>query len=122
MVRGKLVMIKFWKSLQNVLRKFSKLKKNYVLHINKKLADSNTAPKTYWTVLNRLLYNKKIPAMPPLLVNGKFVSDFCEKANISNNFFASICTIIDNASYLPSFSYRTGSTILFMLLKMIYQQ
>ena len=33
-----------------------------------KLADSHTAPKTYWTLLNRLLYNKKIPAIPPLLV------------------------------------------------------
>ena len=39
------------------------------------------------------------------------VSDFCKKANIFNNFFASICTPIDNTSCLPSFSYRTGSRI-----------
>ena len=52
-----------------------------------KLADSHTAPKTYWTLLNRLLYNKKIPAIPPLLVDGKFVSDFYEKSNIFNSFF-----------------------------------
>ena len=39
------------------------------------------------------------------------VSDFCKKANIFNNFFSSICTPIDNASCLPSFSYRTGSRI-----------
>ena len=86
-------------------------KKNYILKMTKKLADSNTSPKTYWTILNRLLYNKKIPTIPPLLVDGKLVSDFCKKANIFNNVFASICTPIDNTSCLPSFSYRTWSRI-----------
>ena len=78
--------------------------------MTKKLADSNTSPKTYWSILNRLLY-KKIPTIPPLLVDGKLVSDFCKKANIFNNFFTSICTPIDNTSCLPSFSYRAGSRI-----------
>ena len=86
-------------------------KKNYILKMTKKIADSNTSPKTYWTILNCLLYNKKIPTIPPLLVDGKLVSDFCEKANIFNKLFASICTPIDNTSCLPSFSYRTGSRI-----------
>ena len=86
-------------------------KKNYILKMTKKLADSNTSSKSYWTILNRLLYNKKLPTIPPLLVDGKMVSDFCKKANIFNNFFASICTPIDNTSCLPSFSYRTGSRI-----------
>ena len=84
-------------------------KKNYILKMIKKIADSNTAPKTCWTILNRLLYNKKLPTIPPLLVDGKFVSDFCEKANIFNNFFASISTPIGNATCLPSFSYRTSN-------------
>ena len=48
-------------------------KKNYILNITSKLADSHTAPKTYWTLLKRLLYNKKIPTIPPSLVDGKFV-------------------------------------------------
>ena len=55
--------------------------------------------------------NKKIPAIPPLPVDGKFVSDFYEKSNIFNNFFASICTPIKNASTLPSSSYRTNTRI-----------
>ena len=38
-------------------------KKNYILNMTSKLADSHTAPKTYWTLLNRLLYNKKIPSI-----------------------------------------------------------
>ena len=56
-------------------------KKNYILNMTSKLADSHAAPKTYWTLLNRLLYNKKIPAIPLLLLDGK-----CEKSNIFNNF------------------------------------
>ena len=34
-------------------------KKNYILNMTSKLADSYAAPKTYWALLNRLLYNKK---------------------------------------------------------------
>ena len=30
-------------------------KTNYILKMTKKLADSNTSPKTYWTILNRFL-------------------------------------------------------------------
>ena len=58
-----------------------------------------------------MLYNKKLPTIPPLLVEGKLVLDFCKKANILNNFFASVSTPIDNTSCLPFFSYRTGSRI-----------
>ena len=36
-----------------------------------KLNDPKAAPKTYWPILNRFLYNKKIPAILLLLVNGK---------------------------------------------------
>ena len=86
-------------------------KKNYILKMTKKLADSNTSPKTYWTILNRLLYNKKLPTVPPLLVDGKLDSEFCNRTNIFKNFFASMCTPIDNTSCLLSFSYRTGSRI-----------
>ena len=77
-----------------------------------KLQDPKTAAKMYWAILSRLHYKKKIPAVPPLFVNGKFVSDFCEKANLFNNFFASICTPIKNSSVLlPLFSYRTNASI-----------
>ena len=92
-------------------RQILEAEKNYILKMNKKLADTNTSSKTYWTILSRLLYNKKLPTIPSLFVDGKLVSDFCKKANIFNNIFGSICTPIDNTSCLPSFSYRTGSRI-----------
>ena len=42
-------------------------KKRCILNMTSKLEDSHTAPKTYCTLLNRLLYNKKIPPVPPFL-------------------------------------------------------
>ena len=71
------------------------LKKNYSLNMTSKLADSHTALQTYWLLLNRLLYNKKIPAIPPILVDGKFVSEYYQKGNIFNNLhqYVLLCKI-----------------------------
>ena len=44
---------------------------------------------------------KKIPVIPPLLVDNKFVTDIQMKANIFNNFFAEQCTPLKNSSVLP---------------------
>ena len=44
-------------------KKILEAKKNYILKMTAKLEHSNAAPKTYWTILNRPLYNKKIPAV-----------------------------------------------------------
>ena len=88
-----------------------KAKNDYTQRMTNKLNDPKAAPKTYWSILNNFLYNKKIPAIPPLLVNGKFVSDFCTKANLFNDFFASICTPINNGSTMPPFAYKSNVRI-----------
>ena len=83
--------------------------KIYILNMTSKLVDSHTAPKTYWTLLNRFLYNKKIPSIPLLLVDGKIVSDFYEKSNIFNNFFC--ITMYSNKKMQgPCHPLRTGQT------------
>ena len=43
-----------------------------------------TVPKTYWSILNRFLNKGKIPATPPLLVNGDIITNFSEKADLFN--------------------------------------
>ena len=72
-----------------------------------KLDNHNTVPKTYWPIINKFLSNKKTPIIPPVLVNGELVSDFQQKANFFNNYFASQCSTIKNGSKLPNFSYKT---------------
>ena len=85
------------------------LEKNYIRRVSKKLEDSHTAPEAYCTILNNLIFNKKILAIPPLFVDGNFILDFCGKSNIFNNYCASIYTPIKNASVLPPFSYKTNT-------------
>ena len=68
-------------------KQIMKAKDDYTQTMTNKLNHPKAAPKTYWSILNTLLYHKKIPAIPPLLVNGKFVSYFCTKANLFNDFF-----------------------------------
>ena len=66
-----------------------------------KFEESNTASKTYWVILNRLVYNKTIPAIPPLLIDGSFIL----------YVFASICTPTKNNSVLPPLIHDTNPRI-----------
>ena len=88
-----------------------KAKNYYTQRMTNKFHYPKAAPKTCWSILNRFLYNKKIPPITPLLVNGKFVSEFRTKANLFNDFFASICTPINNGSTMPPFAYKTNVRI-----------
>ena len=54
-------------------------KNNSILKMTTELQDPTTAEKTYWAMLCRLVYKKRIPAIPSLFANGKLVSGFCEK-------------------------------------------
>ena len=53
-----------------------------------KLTNVQRNSKTYWSLLNRFLNNKKIPLIPTLFHENKFVTDFKEKAELFNSFFA----------------------------------
>ena len=76
--------------------------------MSKKLNNPSTAPKPYWSIPNCFLNNKKIPSIPPLFHYGKVISDFKEKANLLNSFFASQCTRVTNSSVLPYISVHTN--------------
>ena len=57
-------------------REILKAKKQHILKMTSRLEDAFTAPKNYWAIINHLLNNKKILAIPPLFVDGNFISDF----------------------------------------------
>ena len=56
--------------------------------------------KTYWSILKSFYDDKKIPLIPPILVNNNFITDIKTKANIFNKFFVEQCTK-NNNSVLP---------------------
>ena len=75
-------------------------KNQYYNRLSYKLLDPKTSQKSYWSILKTFLNNKKIPCIPPILHQDKFVTDFQEKANIFNNFFTNQCCIVSNNSEL----------------------
>ena len=77
-----------------------------------KLNDPKTSAKAYWSILKTLYNGKKIPLIPPILVNNKLISNFKEKANHCNTFFTSQCTPVSNDSALPSTSNSVSNVSL----------
>ena len=84
-------------------------KENYLKNLGSKLADPTTGQKSYWKILNKLLNKCKIPKIPPLLVQDKYITNCKEKATIFNNFFSAQCTPIVNNSTLPELRFHTAS-------------
>ena len=54
------------------------------------------------SLLKLFLKNKKIPIIPPLFHENKFITDFKEKAEFFDAFFAKQCSFIDNISSPPN--------------------
>ena len=80
-------------------------KEKYYIHLAEKLNNPSTSSKTYWKILKSFYKDIKVPLIPPLLVNNKFVSDFAAKANLFNEFISSQCIPLSNNSVLPSNKY-----------------
>ena len=58
----------------------------YIKQMCEKLSDPLKAPKKYWKIVNRLLNNKNVPAIPPLLINREISPNL--KVAIFNNYVA----------------------------------
>ena len=83
-------------------------KNAYFHNLGEKLNNPKTSPKSYWSILKRFLNKIKIPAIPPLLVNNNFITNFVEKANAFNSYFADQCNILITNSVIPDVRYRTN--------------
>ena len=83
-------------SLQNKLSSLIKTsKQKYFSKIAKKLSDPSISSKNYWFILKSSLKGKKVPCIPPIFHENKFVTDF-------TSFFANQCSLIKNTSVLPT--------------------
>ena len=80
----------------------SSSKNVYYEQLANKLNDPNTSAKAYWSIIKTLFNGKKLPFIPPILVNNKRLTDFKDKANIFNDFLRKQCQPTPNNSTLPS--------------------
>ena len=63
-------------------------------------------------MLKGFLNNKKIPLIPPSFHENRFITDFKEKAELFNSFFAKQCSLIRNDSELPtSLTFYTNNRL-----------
>ena len=77
-------------------------KQKYYCRMTNKLINTQKSSKAYWSLLNAFLNNKKIPLIPPLFHENRFLTDFKEKAELFNSFFAKQCSLIRKiVSYQP---------------------
>ena len=89
-------------TLQNLrYETLERCKSKYYENISKKLSSKAIAPKYYWSLLKTMLNDKKVPCIPPIFHDKKFVIDFSKKPDPFNYFFAKQCSIIKNHSALP---------------------
>ena len=91
---GDVLLFEKFKFLQyqlNVLIENSK--QTHYFKSSSKLANSATSSKTCWSILITFLNHKKIPFIPPLFYENKFIRDLKEKAELFNTF------LLTNALY-----------------------
>ena len=74
--------------------------------------DPTTNLKAYWSILKTFLNNKKIPCIPPIYHNNNYITDFKEKPQIFNNFFAKQCTLVKSTNKLLTDSFNRANNLL----------
>ena len=92
-------------SLQNKLSSLIETsKQEYLSKIAKKLFNPSISLKTYLSILKKNLMSEKVPCIPPIFHEIKFITNFREKTELFNSLFVKQCSqlIIKNTSVLPT--------------------
>ena len=99
--------------LQNELKSLIEAnKEKYYSRISKRMMNPLTSTRTYWSVLKSFLNNKKIPCIPPLFHEIRYIIKCKDKTELFNNFFTNQCSLINNSSVLPSLLFKRTENII----------
>ena len=106
----------YYVRLENLTTKIFNLicdtKTKYHSMLVEKLVNPNTIVKTYWSILKTFANGRKVPLIPPLLINDEFISYFKSKVNYFSWFFNQQCTAISVDSSIPfSVNFPTNETV-----------
>ena len=99
------------REIRNATNKLIKeAKLAYYTNLGSKLSDPNTGQKHFWTDFKRII-NKKVNTNISPIINGVYISNCKQKADIFNQYFANQCTINDNGSNLPNVISKTDASL-----------
>ena len=76
-------------------------KNEYYSKLPMKLSNPETSSKEK-LILKSFVNDKKIPIIPPLYHIGNFITDFRQKEELFNSFFAEQCSVLQNSSKVPT--------------------
>ena len=99
------------KAVSEVSQLIEKSMDEYYYRLGKRLYNPSTSAKSYWNILKTFYNKRKIPLIPPLLVNNNFITDFKEKANLFNEFFCKHSTPVANDSTLATLLETPNETL-----------
>ena len=69
-------------------------KERFYARVANRLNNTQKCSKTYLSLLNIFLNNKKTLFIPPFFHENRFITDFKEKAELFNSFFSSQCSLL----------------------------
>ena len=99
--------------LQNELKSLIEAnKEKYYSRISKRMMNPLTSAKTYWAILKSFLNNKKIPCIPPMFHQNRYITKYKDKAELFNNFFANQCYLTKHSSVLPSVLFKRTENVI----------
>ena len=75
-------------------------KARYLEKVGKTLEHPATGVKISWSLLQSVLNKTRVPNIPPLLENDKFILDFAAKGRIFNDYCAKQCSTSDTCNLL----------------------
>ena len=97
---------------KHISKSIENAKNKYFFRISEKLNNPNTSTKCYWSLIKTLLNGKKVPCVPPIYDNNRYVTDFKEKCQLFNSYFSEQCTLLQNISNLPKTCSKNSNNIL----------
>ena len=103
----------FYLARREANRAIRNAKKRYETMVVETLSDPNLTIRHFWKISKRVMDGKSERTIPPLFENDSLITEDDRKADIFNNYFASIASIDHSEPLpnLPNFQFLTDSRI-----------
>ena len=101
----------FYLARREANRAIRNAKKRYQTKVVDSLSDPNLNIRNFWKISKRILDEKSERTIPPLLENDNLIAEDDKKADIFNNYFASIASLDHSEPLpkLPDFQFLTDA-------------